>query len=123
MANPPRPSAVKVGYLDLKIKWLDGKAWDRLGEEHAGTGGLTYWGTGEILIRTQFDGSLNVHEVVLKEVLLHEILHACYQAGGMANSHVPEEPQALEEQIVAMLSVPLLQVLRDNAPVARYLTA
>lgn len=55
-----------------------------------------------------------------REVLLHEILHACSNAAGQPLECMSHEEA--EENAVRVLAPPLLGVLRDNPAVIAYLT-
>lgn len=50
-------------------------------------------------------------------VLLHELIHACYEHAGS-----PPGPLG-EEQVACMISRRLLPILRDNPEVVRWLTS
>ena len=52
-----------------------------------------------------------------RTVLLHELIHACYEHAGS-----PSEPLA-EEQVALLVSRRLLPILRDNPELVQYLTA
>ena len=49
-------------------------------------------------------------------VVLHELIHACYEHSGS-----PPEPLA-EEQVALLISRRLLPILRDNPNLVKYLT-
>lgn len=50
-------------------------------------------------------------------ILLHELIHACYEHAGS-----PAEPLA-EEAVALLISRRLLPILRDNPELVEYLTA
>jgi len=51
-----------------------------------------------------------------RSILLHELLHACARAADL------QAPEDTEETVVAALTGPLLQALRDNPALLEYLT-
>lgn len=51
-----------------------------------------------------------------KVVLLHELIHACYEHAG-----APEQPLT-EEQVACLVSRRLLPILRDNPELVKWLT-
>lgn len=51
------------------------------------------------------------HPMVLRETVVHELLHACFAVSSLTHALSDEE----EERIVAILSPWLLMLLRDNA--------
>lgn len=115
-----RPTKVKIGYQTFAVRYLKEHEWLTQGhDEHEG--GSSWWGTGVINVRLE-NGTEQVKEVCLREVLLHEILHQCYEVGNLNKAPLPTDPDVAEEQIVGMLSFPLLQVLQDNPSVFAYIS-
>lgn len=59
----------------------------------------------------------------MAEVLLHEVLHQCLRAANCDPSRDAEAGlKDVEERAVAAMAGPLLQTLRDNPVLVRYLT-
>lgn len=56
-----------------------------------------------------------------REILLHEVLHACVFGGEFAGQLAEDVDH--EEHYVSGLDAPLLATLRDNPALVRYLTA
>jgi hypothetical protein len=115
-----RPTSVKVGHMDFSITWVDEKEW--LQKDDNDKAGSSWYSNGAIRIRMQNAG-VDVHEDALRECLLHETLHCCWQVvANMAHSR-SEENVDVEEWFVGSITMPLIQVLRDNPPVMKYLLA
>lgn len=63
-----------------------------------------------------------VAEPIVRSILLHELLHACYAAGGDLIGDLPHrDGTQREESAIRALQEPLLALLRDNPHVATYL--
>lgn len=110
MAAPKPPATVKVGPFDYRII-IGGKDWDdaRLRENdadligHHNPGTLTVSMAPGLVVGAQ------------REVLLHELLHACFNAAGQPVS------DGSEEDAVRTLAPTVLALLRDNPAVVTYL--
>jgi hypothetical protein len=115
-----RPRKARVGHLTFSITWVKEADWaglkDRIGSEVEDAGGLTNGVTEDIFVRLND----NITENNLKEVLLHELMHACYYVSMKNYDNLFKEEDA-EEALIRYISPHLLSVLRDNAPVRRYL--
>lgn len=55
-----------------------------------------------------------------RNTLLHEVLHACWEHGGL---NVHDRPAPTEEEAVSSLAYRLIQVLRANPALVAYLVA
>ena len=108
-----RPNKLKVGHRVYSIRWLDLAQWygARLTEE---ADGLTFVATGEILIRT-YGGD----EGRNRTVLMHELLHVAF--ADSEGSPFLDEAKDKEEYAVALLAPRVLEILRTNPKVCRYL--
>lgn len=119
-----RPTQVVVGPFKYSITWVEHKNWHEVEPEHDDANGVTWSDHAKILVRLgNEDGAYNIQ--VLQSNLLHEILHACAFMSNMNDQSVPKDPDIawVEEQVVGVVSRPLLGVLRDNPKVLEYLTA
>lgn len=112
-----RPSKVKVGHLTYTIEWTSEEDWPA---EHSGDGGLTFNHSARILVRLgDKDASPQVH----REILLHEIMHACWAVSMVCHTNWREvASDDVEETAIRFSSPVLLDVLRSNPTVARFLT-
>jgi hypothetical protein len=59
------------------------------------------------------------HEMIIRETLLHEILHACASVAGLDHELGAE----LEEKVVRRLAPVLLDVLQRNSKLLPFLTS
>lgn len=57
---------------------------------------------------------------VQKQIMVHEILHCCFQA---ANTSFQVTKHSSEETIVSCLESPLLEVLKDNPQLLKWVTS
>lgn len=104
-----KPRALRIGGARWKVRWSK-KAVDRLARDKVSGGACSQrWLT--IAVEP-----LPASPVAEREVLLHEVIHACVMA-----SAVPWAEKT-EERFVATVSPRLLEVLRDNPALVRYLT-
>jgi len=111
-----RPQRVKVGYIPFEVEYLDDEQWRKRGLEE-GDGGNLFGYKGSILVRT-FD---ELHENNVREVLLHEVLHACAYISGLSVEGEYHRLDDVEETFVARISPVLLDVLRSNPSLLKYL--
>lgn len=102
---PPLPTQLRIAHATFTVK-VDNKAC--AAQEANGT---TVIDEREITVRDD----LPVDK--LREVLLHETLHGCFNAGALAL------PNAQEERLVGAITGPLLQTLRDNPDLVAFLLA
>lgn len=90
------PTSIRVGYRDYKISEYPA----RISEAEGNVG----WHSGmlnEIAVRV--DGQVPSEQA---DSLIHEVIHACFQVGGLKYDD--------EEKIVTILAHQLTQVWRDN---------
>lgn len=111
-----RPTSVKVGYVDFTIRWLSDEEWRRECPGDQDNSGTTESTEARISIRVPKDG----HPVHLRETLLHEIVHACFQVSGLSTEN-HRAMDDLEEAFVTRLTVVLIDVLRSNPDVTKFL--
>ena len=116
-----RPSRVKVGFFNYRINWRSEEDWlssplnnDMQGMHDAHTGCLH--------IRVQE----SVHEQILRETLMHEILHAIWWHQGLRDFSFPRKTDHLgddqEERIVLAINHGLMGVLQENPKVMKWLS-
>lgn len=114
-----RPTSLKVGHTTYKIQWWSEKKW--LKRDDPERSGSTWYGVAKIRLRLETSGHA-IQEDALRETLLHEILHACWEQANLGGRGKIEDNE-LEELIVASLSFPLITVLQENPDVVEYLHA
>lgn len=104
------PASVKVGPFDYSVV-VGGKAWDeaRLKENDADLIGHHSPSTLTISMQPGLVAGAQ------REVMLHEVMHACFNAVGQPLKDDDEE------DAVRALACGLLAVLRDNPPLVAYL--
>lgn len=103
--------------MTYTIEWVSEKKWLQIDDETKA--GTCWYALGAIRIRLENHGHPH-HEDVLRELLLHEILHACWNDTAM-DTHGQISKDELEEWVVGCLTPPLIQVLSDNPRVADYI--
>lgn len=111
----PRPESVKVGFLTFTINWLTPEEWIAAGHdlEHDGN---TEQGKATINICM----SEGYPEQSFKEILLHEILHACWYTSGLTFYPGVKEKDP-EEYLVTIQALELIDVIQNNPTVMEYL--
>lgn len=98
------PKSVKVGYRVYPIEdWAPAVA------EAAGRDGECHRPQGVIRVRTDFDPQY------VAEVLLHEVLHAGYDMGGL-------KAEDDEERVVTVLTCQIMQIWRDNPDLVEFVS-
>lgn len=103
-----RPRRLRIGNHTWKVLWSKKAVVDLLeGDESAG-GACDVPG---LRLAVEPLNSLDME----RSILLHEILHACFEASSLPISG------KMEEQVVATLTNPLFAVLRDNRVLREYL--
>lgn len=107
MSTPKLPASVRVGALDYAIK-----PWSQKAADNTRAYGMCDRATLVILIQEDLTPQKQA------EVLLHEILHACYDNAGLNM-----EPTLEEERVVNGMGYQLLQVIRDNPKLMVFLQA
>lgn len=118
----PRPDYVVVGHRRYGIQWLTENEW-REQRFDDGNRGLSAHAAGLIHLRLDFDGD-QAREDMLREILLHEILHCATSASMVWNSwdlHSEHEYENDEEAIVGASAPWLLMILKQNPHVVAYL--
>ena len=119
MSEARRPTRVKVGHQWFRIQWLNEHKWKRGGFDPDNMG-ESQWCTGILAVKTTADGEA-MSFAGLQEILLHEILHMVYECASVGAMGTLKE-EDLEEAVVKHMTVPLLQVVQDNAKVFEWLT-
>jgi len=119
MPKPRRPTSLRIGWATWKVRWLTDKQWAKQAPDHPDEGGLTYTGCLEIWVRKHHAMS----EDMMREVLLHEILHAAVATAAVGPALGRVKKRDIEETAVAAIAGPLLGALRDNPGLADYLRA
>lgn len=111
-----RPTRVKVGPTTWRITYDHAKVRDfqRLADSQF-TMGCTRPTHGDIII-----DALTLPESHVREVLLHELLHAVQGTFQIDVSSADKDER--DEQWVARTTSPVLLLLRDNPHLVRYLT-
>jgi hypothetical protein len=120
-ARVPRPTSVKVGIINYKIKYCTEVDWERYGNDNE-AGGLTRNRQQEIHVLLIHDAD----EVIYQEVLLHEIQHAVWSTTMMSHHDFRNDisdGEGVEEVAIRMTTPLLMMVLRDNPQVFRYITS
>ena len=99
-----KPSSLHVGHMSYDIDYNDEANCDELAAD-----GFTHEGTRRIGIRP------TLHPDYEREVLLHDALHACVDVTRLGLSY------KAEERIVDHLTGPLLDLIRRNPELIRFL--
>jgi hypothetical protein len=105
--------------MTFRIDWMTEQEWTD--ENFGGTlSGVTIHASARIGIRLLANDTV---ESQYQETLVHEILHAIWSVSTLAtvHKHFPEDDR--EEEIVSIMSPPLLQVLRENPVTLKYLAS
>lgn len=113
---PVRPTSVKVGWADFSISYIANEEWGKKHPNHEDDSGLMWAVDQTIAVRCQDE----VHEQVIRETLLHEIMHAVWYISYLTYKK-PNEFLDFEEEIVRHSSGPMLSVLQDNPILVKYL--
>jgi hypothetical protein len=115
--TPKRPTSIKVGYIDFEVRYLEDDQWKADPSLGEGDGGQCDGAKAVISVRLA-EGQ---HDIHVKEILLHETLHACFYASGITiNDDLRIYPD-IEEGIVARVAPVLLDVIRSNPEFAGFL--
>ncbi len=113
----PRPTSLKVGHLDFDILWLDEEEWKAHPDvEEDKAGHMAGWQS-LIIVRVQS----KISESNLREILLHEVVHAAFYVCGLWNEPVHRHDD-VEEAFIMRTAPVMLQVFRDNPDFVKYLT-
>lgn len=111
-----RPTSLKVGYMDFEIRYLEDEEWKKAGLPE-GDGGECNGASAVISVRL----AENQHDIHVREILLHETLHACFYASGISiNDDLRIYPD-IEEGIIARVAPVLIAVMRDNPEFSKFL--
>lgn len=104
------PRRVLVGPFVYRVRQSE-KRWSQLDTD--GSAGLT--DASQLTI--DMDPSLCA--AITREVLLHELIHACWHAAGNVDDFTKRKD--MEEVACRLLSGPLLQLMRDNRKLVEWL--
>jgi hypothetical protein len=96
------PTNVRIGALDYAVVLRQGEYADELGSCNPDT------------LRIFIRDDLHAQKAV--EVLIHEILHGCYDGAGLAKGG-----KLTEERIVDGLGYQIVQVMRDNPDLLKFI--
>jgi hypothetical protein len=113
--RPHRPTEIKVGYLPLTVRYFDDERWLAEGLPEDDSGQMA-GPAAQISIRC----SEGLHEIHVKELLVHELLHAAIYVAGLTVEAWPQHEDP-EEVVVSRVSPILLGTLRDNPGLSAYL--
>lgn len=116
-SSSTRPTRIKVGYLTFNVDYLTEAGWKKAGHDDDAGGHMEGY-TGTISVRVQ---SAKQHEDCTREILLHEIMHACWYVAGFFSENLKEFDD-IEESSILRTSPILLSVLQDNPDLMAYLT-
>lgn len=117
-----RPKSLKIGWATWTVTYLPDKEWLEHPDTSEGNGGETHAANQRIFIRLEHPSGV-CNETSLKEVLLHEILHAIFHTANLGYGVINLMKRSeLEETIVGGMSGPLMAVMRDNPTFTRWLT-
>ena len=113
----PAPSHVRVGPYALEVA-VGGPAWDAQVEAHRSF----HSPDDQLFGRCDFENLIigvngDVADDMIRETLLHEVLHACVFASGADLGEGAEH----EEAFVAVMSPMLIEVLRNNPVLVDFL--
>lgn len=106
------PAKVKVGPFTYQVK-VGGRAWDEARIRESDASLIGHHAADTLTIAMQPGLAVGA----AREVLLHEVMHACFNAAGqpISDDH--------EEDAVRTLAPTVLAALRDNPQLAAYLLA
>lgn len=109
-----RPTEVYIGWMQWRIRWVRSTAkW--CADNSEDDAGSCHVMQGRIDIRV-VDG---YPEDVYRQLLMHELLHACWHVSSTEGTHIKRKEW--EEVRVGLISPVLLAMLRDNPKVTKYL--
>lgn len=117
-----RPRRLVVGWATWDIQWLTDEEWLSHDLLNPNNGGETHPTTHTIYVRLQHPGQGMCDSTSLKEVLVHEVLHAIFHSANLGYGIVQETKRhRLEEAIVGGMAGPLLATMRDNPTFAKWI--
>lgn len=109
--RPPR--AIRIGPFDVRVD-LSKKAQEKVDRDNDGPlYGLWDGRNATIML------SSRAADTILRETLLHEVLHAIFELSGASSVHIKDSDT--EEGIVRSVTPMLLDVLRTNNRLVDYL--
>lgn len=118
MAQSKRPTSLKIGWMDFEVRYLDDEEWTAEPSLSEGDGGQCDGAIAVISIRL----AEHQHDIHVKEILLHEVMHACFYACGITVNEDLRTVPDIEEHVVFRTAPFMLGVLRDNPDLAAFLT-
>lgn len=125
----PRPDVVIVGHRTYRILWHEQSEWKKRGLDD-GNRGFTQHAAGLIHLRLSFEedeGENRASECMLREILLHELLHACSSVSMVWNAwdalkHDEQVDYGTTEELINAAQSPvLLTVIKQNPMLMAYL--
>lgn len=110
-----RPSSALINGQEWKITYKGRKAWKKGGHDPA-CSGETYAATHSIDILVW-----NIDEANVREVLQHELMHACLAASG--GTYIPRflDVENAEEALISTMSGTFIAVMQRNPEIRAYL--
>lgn len=111
-ATPAMPNRVQVGPYSVRVI-RDQAIIDRSRVEDASTSRMAVYNRWRLTITM----TPELAEGLARQVLLHEVIHACYHAAGLADDKLTEE------EVACCVTPVLLETLRRNPALVAYLTA
>lgn len=125
----PKPEHIIVGHRTYTVNWLTEEEWHMNPHLDNDNRGQTDNVDGNICVRL-FQGRDDGGDAaidMLREVLLHEVMHAVstismvWNSWGIHSERFKDDWDGVEEVIVGGWAPPLLQVLRDNPEFVKWL--
>lgn len=113
----PRPDAVKVGHMTFGIEYVTEQEWLEHYSGYEEDGGLTFHNWSKIVIRLV----PGITDMVIREVLLHEVLHAIWSTSMLSHWAGDLAADKIEEGIIQAQSPMMLGVLKDNPAFLTYI--
>lgn len=116
----PRPTTLKIGYVDFDVEYVAEEDWIKRGFDDA-DGGQIDGAKAVISVRCPDE----VVEIHIREILLHEVLHACFYVQGLSNDDgaILRTQVNIEEFAISHISPILIDVFRSNPGLSKYLEA
>jgi hypothetical protein len=119
-----KPDTVRVLHRAYEVKWLLDIEWKGAGLD-MDLRGYSDHSTQFIAVRLEMEGE-PVHKDGLQEVFLHELLHAVHNSTMIWNSwdDMPSKDYStIDELFVGFASPVLLNVMRDNPDVVKWVVS
>lgn len=117
-AKPTRPTRIKIGPHNYTIHWSE-KEWDENASDGADAS-KSAQGLTQAWCNKLFVNGWELSSSQQKEVLVHEILHACFDLSCYAHSDF-SILEDVEEYTIRNLSPWLFTVLRENPKVMAWI--